>query len=175
MKNRRLFFALWPSTLVRESIVKTVFPLLRAMDGRTIQPKNLHITLHFIGPVGEDRKDCLHKAAQSIIAQPFKLSLDCFGHFSKAKIFWMTAQKLPAELSLLHHNLGEALSVCDFHSDIRPYSPHVSLLRKSEKSRTDLPDFSINWQVEDFVLVESSTDPDGVSYKVIEKYLLQEK
>ena len=175
MKTHRLFFALWPPAQVRESIVKTAIPLLDELDGRTIQAKNLHITLHFIGSVTEDMKACIHKSAQSVIAKPFDISLDCFGHFSKAKIFWMATQEAPAELSQLHQNLGKVLSVCDFHSDQRPYSPHVSLLRKSKKNRIDFPEFSINWHVDEFVLLESSSDADGVSYKVIETYPIQDQ
>ncbi|NOQ87690.1 MAG: RNA 2',3'-cyclic phosphodiesterase [Gammaproteobacteria bacterium] len=174
-KKRRLFFALWPSVQVRESIVETVNPLLHEIAGRTILPKNLHITLHYIGSVNDDKKDCLHEAAQSIIADPFELSLDRFGHFSKAKIFWMAVQKLPPELSRLHQNLGKALSVCDFHSDHRPYSPHVSLLRNYKGRSIDYPEFSIKWHVDEFVLVESCSAADGVNYKVIERYLMQDK
>ncbi|MBE9560413.1 MAG: RNA 2',3'-cyclic phosphodiesterase [Proteobacteria bacterium] len=171
-KKRRLFFALWPSAQVRESIVETASPLLQEMAGRIIQPKNLHITLHFIGSVDDDKKDCLHEAALSVIAQPFDLSLDCFGHFSKAKIFWMSAEKIPVELSRLYQTLGKALSVCDYHQDQRPYAPHVTLLRKSVKPVLLYEDFSIFWRVDEFVLVESVSGDSGVKYQVVETYSL---
>ncbi len=173
MKRYRLFFALWPSPWVRKAIVQTASPLLDEMHGRPIQAENLHITLHFIGSVTQHKKDCLQQAAKAVIAQPFNLSLDCFGTFRKARIFWMSAQKLPAELSLLHDHLEEALSACDFHGDERPYSPHLSLLRKGDEAGDGFPDFSINWPVDEFVLLESVTDSDGIHYKVIEKYPLQ--
>ncbi len=171
-KKRRLFFALWPPAQVRESIAKTADPLLRKIEGRTIRPDNFHITLHFIGSVSEDRKHCMHAAAQTIMAHPFELSLDRFGYFNKAKIFWMAAQKLPAELNVLHQNLGKALSACDFAGDQRPYSPHVSLLRKYKGRSIDYPEFSISWLADEFVMVESNAGIDGVSYKVIETYPL---
>lgn len=171
-KKRRLFFALWPSAQVREAIVAISGPVLNNIEGRTIHPKNLHITLHFIGAVNDDEKDSLHKAAQSVTAHPFDLCLDGFGHFSKAKIFWMAAQKIPPGLSLLHQNLGEALSTCDFHRDQRMYSPHVSLLRKYNGAAMVYPEFSINWQVDEFVLVESVQADFGVEYRVIETYSL---
>ena len=171
--KRRLFFALWPSAQVREAIVAISEPVLNDIEGRTIRPENIHITLHFIGAVNDDKKDCLHEAAQSITAQSFDLSLDCFGHFSKAKIFWMAAQNLPPELSLLHQNLGVALAACDFHGDQRVYSPHVSLMRRFKERSIDYPEYSISWHVDEFVLVESCSDADGVNYKVIERYPLQ--
>ena len=114
----------------------------------------------------------MHEAAQSVFAEPFVLSLDGFGSFRKAKIFWMSAQKPPVELSRLHQNLGEALSACDYHSDQRVYSPHVSLLRKYNGAAMEYPEFSINWQVDEFALVESVQADFGVEYRVIETYSL---
>jgi len=172
-KKRRLFFALWPTARVREAIVDMSSPFLHEMAGRIIRPQNLHITLHFIGSVSSDKKDCLHKAAQSVIASSFNLCLDGLGHFSKAKIFWMAAQNFPPGLSSLHQNLGEALAACDFHGDQRVYSPHVSLMRKFKERSINYPEFSISWQVDEFVLVESCSGAGGVNYKVIERYPLQ--
>ena len=174
-KKRRLFFALWPPAQVRASIVKAADPLLRKIEGRTICPDNFHITLHFIGSVSEDRKDCLHAAAQTVMAHPFELSLDRFGCFNKAKIFWMAAQQLPSELSVLHQNLGKALSVCDFTAEQRPYSPHVSLLRKYKGRSIDHAEFSIRWHADEFVMLESNAGTDAVHYKVIERYPLQKR
>ncbi len=153
----------------------TANPLLHEMSGRNIPPSNFHITLHFIGSVTDDVKDCLHQSAQSVIFKPFDISLNHFGFFSKAKIFWMAAQVLPLELKRLHQNLGEALSACDFQIDPRPYSPHVSLLRKARETTINYSDFSIDWHVDEFVLVESVSTTGGVDYKVIEKYPLQNK
>ena len=172
-KIRRLFFALWPSSLVRKSITETAAPLLQELDGRIIAAQNFHITLHFIGSVTDEIKDCMHQSAQSVTVKPFDVSLDDFGFFNKAKIFWMAAKNKPEELECLHKNLGEALSSCGFQPDPRPYSPHVSLLRKARTSVIDCPAFSINWHVDEFVLVESVSGPEGVNYKVIENYPLQ--
>ena len=49
-KTNRLFFALWPTEQVRRSIVDAALPLSSQLEGRSIRPQNLHITLHFIGP-----------------------------------------------------------------------------------------------------------------------------
>ncbi len=171
-KKRRLFFALWPSAKVRQAIAETAGPLLHEMDARIIAPENFHITLHFIGSVTDAEKDCLHQAARKLAFQPFDFSLDCFGFFDKAKIFWMGMQVAPTELSRLYENLGEALSACDYQPDPRPYSPHVSLLRKAGKVPVEYQPFSISWHVDEFVLVESVSSPEGVNYKVIEKYPL---
>jgi len=137
---------------------------------------NLHVTLHFPGQVTEEVQDCMHHAAQSIKAEAFCLVLHHFGYFPRAKIFWMGSQNTPAELTQLHLKLGAAIEKCGFKSESRVYTPHVTLLRKCNKpgpaSTFDQADFSIPWQVEDFVLVESVPDERGVNYQVIENYPL---
>ena len=172
IKTHRLFFALWPTDQVRQSIVELISQLPQQINGRVIQPQNLHETLHFVGQVTESTKDCMHAAAQSVNAQTFQLNLDCFGHFPKAKIFWIGSQTMPARLVHLHKKLGDAIADCGFKCETRPFSPHVTLMRKCSKPGTAQRAFSLPWRVEEFVLVESITYKEGVNYQVIEKYPL---
>lgn len=171
-KTRRLFFALWPSDQTRQSIVDTCAGMKLPTKGRTIQPHNLHITLHFVGPVTEDVKHCMHLAAQSVKANVFSLELDTAGYFSRAKVFWLGCEKLPSELMQLHHDLGAAIAICGYKLEARVYSPHVTLMRKCRRPDLKQLVFSIPWQVEEFVLIESIIDKNGVDYQVIEKYPL---
>jgi len=170
MKTHRLFFALWPSAQVRHSIVESFSHLPPPVKGRFMQPHNLHVTLHFIGSVTEEIKDCMHVAAQGVVAKGFDIELNCYGHFSKAKILWMGLQNIPAELIQLHKNLGVALSGCGYQCDKRDYSPHATLMRKCTKPIMGQQKFSILWAVNDFVLVESIPGDSGVNYRVIERY-----
>lgn len=171
-KTYRLFFALWPSDQIRQSIVEVLSGLPPKSKGRVITPHNLHATLHFVGQVTEFTKDCMHVAAQSVNAEAFQLDLDCFGHFPKAKIFWMGAKNAPEKLAQLHKKLGIAIEGCGFVSDKRAYTPHVTLMRKCVHSALKYEDFSIPWTVDEFVLVESVQDEAGVNYRVLERYSL---
>lgn len=170
-KTYRLFFALWPTERVRSSIadvfLKCPQPVARVMESR-----NLHVTLYFLGQVTESERDCMHFAAQSVKAEKFQLSLDCFGYFSKAKIFWVGLENIPVQLSQLHQTLGGALVACGFKRDERPYAPHVTLMRKCVDPVIPREDFSINWRVDEFVLVESVQSVSGVEYRVLETYSL---
>ena len=172
-ESRRLFFALWPPQRVRQSIIKTSSPLLNKLGGRKIQPRNIHVTLHFIGQADEQVKGCMHQAAQKVAGRAFPLVLDCFGHFRRAKIFWMGTQNVPVELSNLHTELGKALSECGYQQEKRSYNPHLSLMRKCASPVLTRQNFSISWPVDEFVLVESIQDAAGVNYQVIERYPLQ--
>ena len=168
----RLFFALWPSDQVRQSIVD-VFSAITIPDyTRVLQPENLHITLHFVGQVEPDRRVCMQQVACALNDKPFVVNLDCLGYFTKAKIFWMGCQHLPVELVQLHRDLGESLANCGYQSESRQYKPHVTLMRKCMEPLNGNKDFVIPWHVDEFALVESISGVDGVRYQVIEKYPL---
>lgn len=53
--TRRVFFALWPDEPLRSSFMHATHELARAAGGRLVAPRNLHVTLLFLGPVAEDR------------------------------------------------------------------------------------------------------------------------
>ncbi|MFV9616441.1 MAG: RNA 2',3'-cyclic phosphodiesterase [Gammaproteobacteria bacterium] len=176
MKTRRLFFAIWPTDQVRHSIVETFSQFPQPVKGRIMQPHNLHVTLHFVGSVTNEMKDCMHTAAQTISSEPFECHLDLFGSFRRAKILWMGCQNVSVELTQLHQKLAVALESCGYQSENRPFTPHLTLMRKYQGHLSNLIvdqiDFSIPWSVNEFVLVESHTDKQGVIYQVIEKYPL---
>ena len=172
IKTHRLFFALWPTGQVRQSIIDVLSSLPPQVNGRVVQQDNLHATLHYVGQVTEPMKDCMHAAAQSVKAERFQLNLDHLGLFPKAKIFWMGTQSTPDQLMQLYKNLGLALEGCGFVVDKRAFSPHLTLLRKCRGPVPEKLDFSIPWHVEEFVLVESITYQEGVKYQVLERYSL---
>jgi len=171
-KTRRLFFALWPTDQVRQSMVELLTSLPQKKNGRVMRPSNLHVTLHFIGQATTSTKDCMHAAARSVQAEPFQIDLNCFGLFPKAKILWMGTRNPSAQLEQLHKKLGLAIEDCGFNSDTRVFSPHVTLARKYTGPVPERVSFSIPWAIEEFVLVESVPFEQGVNYQVIEKYPL---
>ncbi len=171
-KTHRLFFALWPSEQVRRSIADVALPVSSQLEGRVIQPRNLHITLHFIGQVTEETKRCMHTAAQSVSGKPFDVKLDHFGYFKRAKILWIGPKQLPDDLVRLQQSLGEALSFCGYETEERKYNPHISLMRKCARPESVPHELAIAWTINEFVLVESIQTESGVNYQVIERYPL---
>lgn len=133
---------------------------------------NLHMTLHFIGNVDGATRDCLHRAAQRITGEAFELQLDRYGHFYRARVFWMGCEHTPGALQALYQNLGETLAPCGYSLEHRPFAPHVTLLRKLDNPGDMIRPAPILWLVNDFVLVESVPVEGGVDYRVIERYAL---
>ena len=168
----RLFFALWPPEQVRQSIAEASSRLPRMKRCRDVKHGNLHITLHFIGSVTEETRNCMHTAAASVDTASFELKLDHFGRFPRAKVLWMGCRDIPVEVRQLYEKLGVALKACGYQAEQRAFAPHITLKRKCIKP--DIPgfDFSIPWTVNEFVLVESITHPQGVEYRIIDTYPL---
>ncbi|MDH5571901.1 MAG: RNA 2',3'-cyclic phosphodiesterase [Gammaproteobacteria bacterium] len=170
---RRIFFALWPDDAVRQQIYDTFNQSPQSkLNGRIMRPNNLHITLHFIGNVSDEKINCLHQQARQLAAESFVLNLDHYGYFYKPRVFWMGCHQVPDNLKKLYKELGILFHGCNYEVENRPYAPHITLMRKLNRPG-DLESFSpISWQLNDFVMVESVTCAEGVEYKVLQRYPL---
>ena len=172
----RLFFALWPSLQNRKHISEILNKFPQQENQKRTSPDNLHLTLHFVGPVTEDVKTCMQAAAHQVQSKSFTLNLDRYGHFSAKKILWLGSKNQSTGLLQLHKNLGDALTHCGYQNDERIYRPHVTLIRNCAELPISKLEFTIPWQANEFVLVESiPVQKDGkstVNYRVIEKYPL---
>jgi 2'-5' RNA ligase len=173
-QRHRLFYALWPDTGIRRQIIdcRNALPLTRGCRPMPVQ--NLHITLHFIGPVTTGDLDCLRSQAHGLSCQPFRLQLQSLGTFQRARILWMGMNTVPDQLLALHSRLGLKLKECDYEPSAR-YRPHVTLARHCSLPVPVLKtlraqEFCIDWTVDKFVLVESVTDPAGAQYRILETY-----
>lgn len=170
----RIFFALWPDDATRKQIIASFKQLsIDKKQGRIVSFDNLHITLHFIGNVNQQKLDCLHRAAQAVKADSFNLELDHYGYFNKPKVLWMGLKQTPEALETLHKTLGTSLAECKFETELRPYAPHMTLMRKLSKPEAFEKTKPIGWQVNEFVLVESISIEGGVRYEVREHYALK--
>jgi 2'-5' RNA ligase len=171
--GQRIFFALWPDDAVRRQIVDQFRHTPQSKtSARLMRKHNLHITLHFIGNVDAEQRGCMHQAAQQVRGEPFQLSLDRYGHFYRAKVFWLGSEQAPQALFDLYAALGEAIEPCGYRVERRPYAPHVTLLRKLNRPGEMIKPEPIQWSVNEFVMVESVPIEGGVDYRVIERYAL---
>jgi len=173
-KIHRIFFALWPDDATRMQIVNSFKQLsIDKKQSHIVSLGNLHITLHFIGNVHQQKLDCLHRAAQTVKAGGFSLELDHYGYYNKPKVLWMGLKQTPEALETLHKKLGTSLAKCGFEVELRPYTPHMTLMRKLPKPEVFEKTKPIGWQVKEFVLIESISIEGGVRYEAREHYALK--
>lgn len=173
-KTVRLFFALWPDKVVRDQLARASLVMQLSKTGRRIRRANLHMTLHFIGDTDVQNAACLQQLATKVDVPPFSLQMDKAGQFKRDGIVWLGCSSTHHGLFRLHHQLGQRISNCDFDPEKRKYYPHVTFYRKATLAETVSEMPRINWQVNCFSLIRSEQSSQGVVYREIERYPLNQ-
>jgi 2'-5' RNA ligase len=166
--SSRLFYALWPDDHTRLDLVR-LNRFIEAKGFRPVQPHNVHVTLVFLGNVDAATELLLKHSVTGIFAKPFVLTFDRLSYWSRPKVLCLTCSQLPDEVEKLVTALNREVASCGLQIDTRPYKPHITLARHAKY----LPDINfepIVWRAESFCLVESCSEPGGVSYKVRQQW-----
>ena len=98
---------------------------------RWTNPDNLHLTLRFIGDVGEPVAADIDHALSAIAPAPFDLHIahtGYFGNAKKARHVWAGILANPA-LNHLRAKIDRAVTSAGLPPDERRFSPHVTLGR----------------------------------------------
>ena len=172
LATARVFFALWPDEMVNEQFMQWANLLHETCGGSITRPGNLHITLAFLGNVANSRLDELKLLAAKIGGSAFKLSFTAPGYWRHNRIVWAAPDETPQVLSDLVKALERSLQIVGFSFDERPYAPHLTLLRKARWDPPARTLKSINWAINEFVLVRSYQTERGAEYKVIGRWPL---
>lgn len=172
--SARLFLALWPDERVRAALATLVREFGTACGGRGVRPANLHVTLVFLGDVPVSRIAAIIGALDGIRAEPFTLELDSCGYWRHNRIVWAGAAQCPLPLRRLVDALAVALQPHGFRQEERRYTPHVTLLRDARRAPgTGLPR-SIEWIIEEFVLVQSVRRERMPGYDILKHWPLRD-
>tara|TARA_B110000196_G_C20967239_1_gene576881 strand:+ start:194 stop:694 length:501 start_codon:yes stop_codon:yes gene_type:complete len=110
MADRKLFFALWPSHRQRELLRDTINPVLSAIEGSTVDRRNWHVTLVFIGNFPEQHLPGLWKAMDLIDPGEIRLRFDSLTFWQSPKIACIHAKTTPPELSQLMTKLHQVVA-----------------------------------------------------------------
>lgn len=150
-----------------------------------VEPKNVHITLKFIGEIPEERLEPLFQGVQSGLkgAGPFYLKLSGIGAFPNLKrprVIWIGVNRGKEELVRLQQSVERNICAHGFPQEEREFSPHLTIGRV--KSLWGLADLvrriktvefvSGDIIVEGVVVVRSDLTPQGPIYTTLKKYLL---
>ena len=164
-QKARLFFALWPTPVLRDELNRKAQVCSKRQGGRAMQEETLHMTLLFLGDVMRDRIPELVQQVDKVECKPFAFGLDTLQCWRHNRIAYAGVEKEVPELHRLATQLQEAAATAGIAFDKRPFTPHVTLVRKLEKSfesaRVVLP----QWEVPGFALVESLLQAEGPRYR----------
>ena len=165
--RRRVFFAIWPPETIRRELLRATRTAVRRCGGRGTPPGNVHITLAFLGPLTEADLATV-VGVPPLASPPFTIRLDRLGYWSRSRVLWLGASRVPAELVQLERSLWDALVAVGFERERRPYSPHVTLARKAGPVSMDVN--PVDWPVSGFALVESRPGARHSVYQVLQSW-----
>ncbi len=107
-----------------------------------VDPGNFHLTLRFIGEVGEDRAADIDDALMRLRARRFALRLAGAGVFGGGKphSLWVGVER-NAELAALRDKIEQALLRAGLPPEPRKFAPHVTLARLKNPGVDGLRDY----------------------------------
>jgi 2'-5' RNA ligase len=166
--SSRLFFALWPDDQTRLELVR-LSEAIEAKGFRPVHPKNIHVTLVFLGQVDATSELLIKHSVSAISAKPFDLTFDQLSCWIKPRVLCLTCSHTPDEVQLLVADLSKEAASCGLQLETRRYQPHITLARHARY----LPNLNIEpvvWRAESFCLVESCSESGGVNYLVRQQW-----
>jgi RNA 2',3'-cyclic 3'-phosphodiesterase len=167
----RLFFALWPPVDLQARLADVASDLQRELGGKATRADSIHLTLVFLGDVAAAQVEAVKALGESVRCEPFTLKLDTSGCWAHNRIAWVAPASTPQPLAGLAAELQTRVRALGFTIDERPYAAHITLVRKAARARRAAPlQPSVQWPVDDFVLVSSQLDTRGSRYSVIGRW-----
>jgi len=152
----------------------------RALDlvgegpGRVMRADTLHLTLAFLGDVGDARLPELGAIGRRVAAraQASTFILDRLGHWAHNRIDWAGCTEMPQPLAALAGDLRGELQIAGLPVEFRPFVPHVTITRKRAGVTTTLALPPLRVPVDVLLLVESRRQAAGAEYAALERWPL---
>jgi 2'-5' RNA ligase len=187
-RSLRLFVALEPPDAVRRRLT-AIQRELRAAAGRSADEvrwsrvEDVHLTLHFLGAVPEERLPAITAAVTAVASASPRLHLEVGGAGAfpsprRARVLWagVTGELLPLSAAVVE--LGRQLAPLGFPPEERAFTPHLTLGRA--RDARGLPGLAAalahcsegagaRWNVEELVLFRSHLSPQGARYEALSR------
>lgn len=153
----RLFFALWPGSGQRARIHRHQALWKWDAPARPTPEPKLHLTLLFMEGVAAHRVAELLEVGAAVSRQwvDFDLTLDRAAVWRHGGIAHLAPSQPPPGLLALHAALAAQVAQRGLPFDARPYAPHVTLGRRTEKLTPPGAFAPLHWTVSGFVLAQS--------------------
>ena len=165
----RLFFAVWPSPRTAQALGAWAAEVHESSGGKVTRTENIHLTLAFLGEADPTRAI---GAAQPLTGRRHALPIDAARYWKDNKIVWVGPARMPEDLGELAARLHKALRSAGFTLEERPFAAHITLIRKARVPTSIPPLPKIDWPVNEFLLMQSRTSPQGSTYEPLARFAL---
>ncbi len=149
----RYFLALCPGSVARSALAALPLP----PGAQPVHPDDLHLTVAFLGPLGDHQPPSLLAAlAPACALPPPRVTLDASESWPGPRVFCAVGDC--PDVAALAARLWQRLGVLGWVPEARPYRAHVTLARKLPAPfgpRVALP-APIRWQPGALVLMAST-------------------
>jgi len=141
--SSRLFTAFPLSTPIRLYVVSIIRELDTLLEGvRWVSPKNLHVTLRFIGECADEKiPDLVGSMQQAGKHLPLQLAVGGIGGFpslGSARVIWVGAQDRTGGGEKVYNVLDREADKCGFGREGRKFAPHITVGR-ARKRPVEIP------------------------------------
>lgn len=111
-------------------------------DLKPVEPKNIHITMRFLGDISPSMVDSIHEAMKKISFSSFDCEIQGLGAFPDLRyprVVWAGIRKGANELRSVFEQLEPDLRQLGFRADPKGFSPHLTLARvRSGRNKAEL-------------------------------------
>ncbi len=179
----RLFYCVELPEDVRATLARGTRGLRARIRGGTwVAEENLHITLRFLGEVGEGLLPALRDLSSAVASEtaPFVLPLErlgAFPHPGRTRVLWAGPTADDAPFAILAQRIEEDVQTLGFPPERKAAHPHVTLARlripqdlASVVEGTTLP--ILRARVDELTLMESELRPHGPLYTPVARWPL---
>jgi 2'-5' RNA ligase len=133
-----------------ESILKRIadmqnFLTKTGADLKLVEPKNIHITLRFLGNITTSKVEKIFEEMKTVQFIPFGAKIHGIGAFPSSRyprVLWAGITEGADELRSIFNQLEPRLCSLGFAPDPKGFSPHLTIARvKSGRNRAELARF----------------------------------
>ncbi len=186
----RSFVAIELPENIKEFLTGIVSPEFPLQGVNIVSKENFHITLKFLGDVGEKLIPEIIQILRNVATEffPFILKITHPGIFPdkyKPRVIWMGTENTET-LKKLARRIDEAMENLGFKREERDFKSHITLARiknpkngkylfekiRKQFSSLDVNSHSLNFTVKEFVLMKSTLTSKGSIYSVLERFSL---
>lgn len=111
-------------------------------DLKLVEPKNIHITMRFLGDISANRVDQIYEALARVDFTSFDVEIRGLGAFPNlryARVVWAGIRKGSEELRRVFNQFEPSLRELGFKPDSKGFSAHLTLARvKSGRNKAEL-------------------------------------
>jgi 2'-5' RNA ligase len=165
----RIFFAVWPPPETAGALAAWAREAQHKTGGKATPEEKIHLTLAFLGETDPTRAIA---AAKRVSAKAHQLPIEHARYWRENNIVWAGPRETPPPLKALFDSLSVELFREEFILERRPFAAHVTLIRKARATKSLPPLPSLDWPINEFVLVRSSLASAGSTYEVLEQFPL---